>query len=108
MHHCHLLNHLISVKHLGVALALQVKHPWRSYKGLKFVNVHERKHIEAVKMNCLRNICGVRRINKVRNEEIWQRCRKKVGLSVQMNQRILRWFSHVERVEDDNTGKEGE
>ena len=27
------------------------------------LNVHERKLIEAVKMNCLRNSCGVRRIN---------------------------------------------
>ena len=34
------------------------------------LNMHERKRIEAVEMNCLRNICGVRRIDRVRNEEI--------------------------------------
>ena len=34
------------------------------------LNTHERKRIEAVEMNCLRNICGVKRIDRVRNEEI--------------------------------------
>ena len=34
------------------------------------LNVHERKRIEAVEMNCLRNICGLRKIDRVRNEEI--------------------------------------
>ena len=41
------------------------------------INVHERKQIEAVEMNCLRNIHGLRRIDRVRNEEIRQ-CRKKL------------------------------
>ena len=53
-------------------------------------NVHERKCIEAVEMNCLRNVCGVRRIDRVRNEEIKRRCRKKARVSERMDQSVLR------------------
>ena len=28
------------------------------------LNVHDRKRMEAVEMNCLRNICGLRRIDR--------------------------------------------
>ena len=37
------------------------------------INVHEKKRLKAVEMNYLRNICGVRRIDRVRNEEITRR-----------------------------------
>ena len=40
------------------------------------LKVHERKRMEAVEMNCLRNICGLRRIDRVPNVEI-RRCGKK-------------------------------
>ena len=44
--------------------------------GVWSLNVHERKIIEAVEMNCLRNICGLRRTDRVPNVEI-RRCEKK-------------------------------
>ena len=69
------------------------------------LNVHERKRIEAVEMNCLRNICGVRRTDRVRNEEIRRRCRKKASVGERMDQSILRWFGHVERMEDDRLAR---
>ena len=41
------------------------------------LKVCERKRMEAVEMNCLRNICGLRRIDRVPNVEI-RRCEKNV------------------------------
>ena len=45
--------------------------------------MHERKGMEAVKMKCLRNICSLRKIDRVPNVEI-RRC----GKSVSVSQRI--------------------
>ena len=53
------------------------------------LNVHERKRIEEVEKNCLRNVCGVQRINRVRNEEIRRRCRKKASVGERIDQSIL-------------------
>ena len=69
------------------------------------LNVHERKRIEAVEMNCLRNICGLRRIDRVRNEEIRRRCRKKASVGERMDQSVLRWFGHIERMDDDDNDR---
>ena len=38
------------------------------------LKVGERKRMEAVEMNCLSNICGLRRIDRVPNVEIRRRC----------------------------------
>merc|ERR1712002_339685 len=61
-------------------------------------NVKDRKRMEAVKMNCLRNICGRRRIDRVPNVRIREMCGKNVGVSERMDQGGLRWFGHVERM----------
>ena len=53
-------------------------------------NTYERKRIEAVEMNYLRNICGVKRIDRVRNEENRQRCRRKASVNNRMDQSTLR------------------
>ena len=50
-------------------------------------------------MNCLRNICGLRKIDRVRYE-VRRRCREKASVSERMDQSKLRWFGHVERMED--------
>ena len=41
------------------------------------LKVGERKRMEAVEMNCFRNICGLRRIDRVPNVEIRRRYGKK-------------------------------
>ena len=43
----------------------------------------ERKRMEVVEMNCLRNICGLRRTDRVPNVEI-----KRCGKNVSGSQRI--------------------
>merc|ERR1712002_179932 len=62
------------------------------------LKVQDKKRMEAVEMNFLRNICGLRRINRVLNVEIRGMCGKNVGVSERMDQGVLRWFGHVERM----------
>ena len=55
-------------------------------------------------MNCLRNICDLRRIDRVPNVEI-RRCGKNVSVSQRIDQGVLRWFRHVERMGDERMAK---
>ena len=52
--------------------------------------MRERKRMEAAEMNCLRYICGLRRIDRVPNVEIRSRCGKKVSVSQRIDQGVLR------------------
>merc|ERR1711905_9716 len=65
------------------------------------LNVHESRKVEAVEMSCLRCICGVRRMDRISNVEIRRRCGKTVGVGERMDQGVLRWFGHVERMEEE-------
>ena len=60
----------------------------------------ERRKVNVLKMNCLRNLVGVSRMDGVRNEEL----RRKVGIeresASRADQRVLRWFGHVERIDE--------
>ena len=67
------------------------------------LTVRERKRMEAVEMNCLMNICGLRRIDRIPNVEI--RCGKNISVSQRINQGVLRWFGHVERMGDEKMAK---
>ena len=69
------------------------------------MKARDRKRMEAVEMNCLRNICGLRRIDRVSNVEIRRRCGKNVSVSQRMDQGVLRWFGHVERMENERMVK---
>merc|ERR1712002_1100659 len=53
------------------------------------LNKKDRKRMEAVEMNCLRNICGRRRIDRVPNIVIRGMCGKNVGVSERMDQAVL-------------------
>ena len=64
----------------------------------------ERKRMEAVETNCLRKICRVRRIDRVPNVEI-RRCGKNVSVSLRIDQAVLKWFGHVERMGDERMAK---
>ena len=69
------------------------------------LNVHDRRRMEAVEMDCLRNICKLRRVDRVSNGEIRRRCGKNVSVSQRMDQGVLRWFGHVERMGDERLVK---
>ena len=62
------------------------------------LNVRDRKRMEAVEMNGLRNICGLRRIDRVPNVVIRRMCGKNVSVSKKIGQGVPRWFGLVERM----------
>ena len=64
------------------------------------LKVHERQRMEAVEVNFFRNICSLRRIDRVPNVEI-RRCGKNVSVSQRIDQGVLMWFGHVERMGDE-------
>ena len=53
----------------------------------------------------MRNICRLRRVDRVPNVEIRRMCGKNVSVSQRVNQGILRWFGHVERMGDERLVK---
>ena len=61
--------------------------------------------MKVVEMSCLRSICGVRRIDRVRNVDVRRRCGKNVGVGERMDQGVLRWFGHVERMGEERLVK---
>ena len=69
------------------------------------LKVRERERMEAVDMNCLRNSCGLRRIDRVPNVEFRRRYGKNVNVSQRIDQGLLGWFGHVERMGDEKMAK---
>ena len=69
------------------------------------LKVRDRKRIEAVEMNCLRNICGLTRMDRVPNAEIRRMCGRKVSVGQRVDQSVLRWYGHVERMGDERLVK---
>src|SRR5678815_2512779 len=63
-------------------------------------NKKYRSKVQCVQMDNLRGILGVRRIDKMRNECIREMCGMKKGLNERINKSMLRWFGHVERMND--------
>ena len=56
------------------------------------MNVHE--------MKCLRSLVGVSQLDKVRNEEVCRRAGIERELASKADQRVLRWFGHVKRMNE--------
>ena len=49
-------------------------------------------------MMCLRNACGIRGVNRVRNAIIRERCRCGLNLQKIVERNVLKWFGRVERM----------
>ena len=56
---------------------------------------NERSRIRVVQMDNLRGLVGIRRMDRVPNAGIMKLCGMKKGLDEDM----LRWFGHVDRME---------
>ena len=56
----------------------------------------ERRTVNVLDMKCLRSLVGVSRMDRVRNEEMRRRARIERELASRADQRVLRWFGHVE------------
>ena len=60
----------------------------------------DKKRLDVMEMRCLRSMCGVTRWDRLRNEEIRRRSGVLLELSKRAEQRGLRWFGHVERMDE--------
>ena len=56
--------------------------------------------MNVLEMKCSRSLVGVSRMDRVRNEEMRRRARIDMELASRADQRVLRWFGHVERMDD--------
>ena len=60
----------------------------------------DKQRLDVLEMRCLRSMCGVTRWDRLRNEEIRRRSGVLLELSKRAEQRGLRWFGHVERMDE--------
>ena len=60
----------------------------------------ERRKVNALQMKCLRSLVGVPRMDRVRNEEVRRRAGIERELASRADQRVLRSFGHVERMDE--------
>ena len=60
----------------------------------------ERRKVNVLEMKCLRSFVGVSRMDRVRNEEVRRRAGIERELASRADQRVLRWFGHVERMHE--------
>ena len=60
----------------------------------------ERRKVNVLEMKCLRSLVGVSRMDRVRNEEVRRRAGIERELASRADRRVLRWFWHVERMDD--------
>ena len=60
----------------------------------------ERSRIRAVQMDNLRVLLGIRRMDKVLNAWIMQLCGVRKGVDEKIDDGVLQWFGHVERMEN--------
>ena len=65
----------------------------------------ERSRIKVVQMDNPRGLLGIRRMDRVPNAQIRELCIVNKGLDERIDEGILRWFTHVERMERDRTAK---
>ena len=60
----------------------------------------ERRKVNVLEKKCLRSLVGVSRMDRVRNEEVRRRAGIEIELASRADPRVLRWFGHVERIDD--------
>ena len=60
----------------------------------------ERRKVNVFAMKCLRSLVGVSHKDRVRNEEVRKRAGIEMELASRADQKVLRWFGHVERMDE--------
>ena len=60
----------------------------------------ERRKVKFLMMKCLRSLVGLSRMDRVRNEEVRRRAGTERELASRADRRVLRWFGHVERMDE--------
>ena len=65
------------------------------------IKYYERQKLNVIEMKCLRNMTGVSRLDRVRNEVVRARTGVRRELAARVDMNVLRWFCHVERMENE-------
>ena len=65
------------------------------------MKVSDRQKLNVFEMRCLRDMMGVTRMDRVRNDVIRQRTGVETQLATRVDRNVLRWFGHVERMDND-------
>ena len=65
----------------------------------------DKKRLNVMEMKCLRNMCGITIWDRLHNETIRRRTGVLLELSNRAEQRGLRWFGHMERMNDERMVK---
>ena len=65
----------------------------------------ERRKVNVLEMKCSRSLVGVSRMDRVRNEVVCRRAGIERELASRADQRVLRWFGHVERMDEYRMGR---
>ena len=60
----------------------------------------ERRKVNVLEMKCLRSLVGVSRVDRVRDEEVHRRAGIERELASIADQRVLRWFGQVEKMNE--------
>ena len=60
----------------------------------------EISRIKAVQMDNLKGFLGIRRMDRVPNARIRKLCRVAEGMNEKIEDSVLCWFGHIERMED--------
>ena len=60
----------------------------------------EKERVNVLEIKCLRSLVGVSRIDRVRNEEVRRSAGRERELASRADLRVLRWFGHVERLDE--------
>ena len=86
--------------HQGIAVTtvLYVAETWGA-------SVRDRKRLDVMEMKCLISMCGVNMRDRVRNEEIRRRVGIQDILSERMDRRVMSWYGHIERMDDNRLTK---
>ena len=65
------------------------------------MKVTERQKLNVFEMKCPRSITGVSRLDRVRNEVVRARTGVRRELAARVDVNVLRWFGHVERMDNE-------
>ena len=60
----------------------------------------EWRKVNVLEMKCLGSLVGVSRMDRVRNEEVCKRAGIERELVSRADKRVLRWFGHVQRMDE--------
>ena len=79
--------------------ARMIEHFNSSYVWAWGMRSAERWKVNVLEMKCLSSLVGVSRMDRVKNEEVRMRAGIEMELASRADQRVLRWFGDVERMD---------